>query len=39
MGVDAAKTEKWFLRNCKWTMGRTCTAQEKGDFLAYFQSQ
>ena len=36
---DAAKIEKWFLRNCKWTMNRTCTAQEKGDFLAYFQSQ
>jgi len=35
---DASKIEKWFLRNCKWTMGRTCTAQEKGDFLAYFQS-
>jgi len=36
---DLAKIEKWFLRNCKWTMNRTCTAQEKGDFLAYFQSQ
>ncbi|MDX8394827.1 MAG: DUF1924 domain-containing protein [Mariprofundaceae bacterium] len=36
---DAAKIEKWFLRNCKWTMNRICTPQEKGDFLAYFQSQ
>ncbi|RLL53686.1 DUF1924 domain-containing protein [Mariprofundus sp. EBB-1] len=36
---DPVKIEKWFLRNCKWTMNRTCTAQEKGDFLAYFQSQ
>ncbi len=36
---DAANIEKWFLRNCKWTMNRTCTPQEKGDFLAYFQSQ
>ena len=36
---DAAKIEKWFLRNCKWTMGRECTPQEKGDFLAYFQSE
>lgn len=37
--TDAAKIEKWFGRNCKWTMGRACTAQEKGDFLKYIQSQ
>ena len=37
--TDAAKIEKWFGRNCKWTMGRECTAQEKGDFLKYIQSQ
>ena len=36
---DAANIEKWFLRNCKWTLGRECTAQEKGDFLSYFQSE
>jgi len=36
---DPAKIEKWFLRNCKWTLGRECTVQEKGDFLAYFQSE
>jgi len=36
---DPAKIEKWFLRNCKWTLGRECTAQEKGDFLAWFLSQ
>jgi len=36
---DPAKIEKWFMRNCKWTLGRECTAQEKGDFLAYFQSE
>ena len=36
---DPAKIEKWFKRNCKWTLGRECTAQEKGDFLAYFQSE
>lgn len=35
---DPAKIEKWFLRNCKGTIGRECTAQEKGDFLTYFQS-
>ncbi len=31
------KIEKWFMRNCKWTLGRECTAQEKGDFLLYIQ--
>lgn len=36
---DPKKIEKWFLRNCKWTMGRECTAQEKGNFLAYFLSE
>jgi hypothetical protein len=37
--IDADKIEKWFVRNCKWTMGRECTAQEKGDFLKFIQSQ
>ncbi|MEO5363708.1 MAG: DUF1924 domain-containing protein [Magnetococcus sp. DMHC-8] len=32
---DAEKVEKWFLRNCKGTLGRTCTSQEKGDFLTF----
>ncbi len=32
---DPEKVEKWFKRNCTWTWGRECTAQEKGDFLAY----
>jgi len=32
---DAAKVEKWFRRNCNDVLGRTCTAQEKGDVLAY----
>jgi len=36
--TDPAKVEKWFLRNCKATLGRECTAQEKGDFLTYIQS-
>jgi hypothetical protein len=34
---DAAKIEKWFKRNCKWTLERECTAQEKGDFLSYLR--
>lgn len=32
---DAANVEKWFGRNCRWTLGRECTPQEKADFLAY----
>ncbi|HEX5636129.1 MAG TPA: DUF1924 domain-containing protein, partial [Gammaproteobacteria bacterium] len=37
--TDIKQIEKWFLRNCKGTWGRECTAQEKGDFLVYIQSQ
>jgi len=29
--------KKWLKRNCKWTIGRECSAQEKGDFLAYLK--
>jgi hypothetical protein len=36
---DAKKIEKWFKRNCKWTLGRACTPQEKGDFLLFLQQQ
>jgi len=32
---DAANIEKWFARNCQWTLGRECSAQEKGDVLTY----
>lgn len=32
---DIAKIRKWLKRNCKWTLGRECTAQEKGDVLTY----
>jgi hypothetical protein len=31
--------KKWFKRNCKWVLGRECTAQEKGDFLEYLKGQ
>ncbi len=34
--TDQKKIEKWFKRNCEWTWGRECTAQEKGDFLKFF---
>ena len=35
---DAAKVEKWFKRNCNDVLSRACTAQEKGDFMAYVLS-
>ena len=33
--TDAAKTEKWFRRNCNDVAGRECTAAEKADVLAW----
>ncbi len=36
--ADAAKTEKWFKRNCNDVLGRACTAQEKADVLAWLIS-
>ncbi len=33
-----AKVEKWFKRNCNDVLGRACTAQEKGDVLAWLQT-
>ena len=36
---DRRQIEKWFKRNCKWTLGRECTAQEKGDLLSFLRSQ
>jgi hypothetical protein len=35
----AAEIEKWFTRNCKWTFGRECSAQEKGDLLTWLATQ
>lgn len=32
---DPAKVDKWFRRNCKDVVSRACTAEEKGDVLAY----
>ena len=37
--TDRKKIEKWFKRNCKWTLGRECTPQEKSDFLSYIRQQ
>jgi len=36
---DKKFIEKWFKRNCKWVVGRECTAQEKGDFLVYLRDK
>ncbi|MDH4191207.1 MAG: DUF1924 domain-containing protein [Betaproteobacteria bacterium] len=36
--ADAAKTEKWFRRNCNDVLKRACTAREKGDFIAFVSS-
>lgn len=32
---DSAKVEKWFRRNCRDVLERECSAQEKGDVLAW----
>ncbi|MCC6209760.1 MAG: DUF1924 domain-containing protein [Burkholderiales bacterium] len=33
--TDAARSEKWFGRNCKDVLGRVCTSAEKADVLAF----
>ena len=37
--TDAEHVEKWLARNCKWTLGRECTPQEKGDFLVMIRAK
>lgn len=36
--ADAAKSEKWFKRNCHDVLGRACTPLEKGDVVTYLTS-
>jgi uncharacterized membrane protein len=36
--TDAAKTEKWFRRNCNDVLGRECSAGEKADVLGWLLS-
>jgi len=36
--TDPSKVEKWFKHNCGDVLGRACTAQEKGDVLAFLRS-
>lgn len=33
--TDAAKTEKWFRRNCNDVLARECSAGEKADMLSW----
>ena len=36
--TNLKKVRKWLKRNCKWTLGRECNAQEKGDILKFIQT-
>lgn len=36
--TNQAQADKWFDRNCKQVLGRTCTAQEKGDFVTFMET-
>ena len=36
--ADAAKTEKWFRRNCNDVLGRECSPGEKADVMAWLLS-
>jgi cytochrome c peroxidase len=36
--TDPVKVERWFTRNCHSVYGRACTAEEKGNFIAYMSS-
>ena len=36
--TDPVKVEKWFKRHCGDVLGRACTAQEKGDVIAFLRS-
>src|SRR5664279_3245554 len=37
--TDAKDIEKWLTRNCKWTLGRECTPQEKGNVLVMIKGR
>lgn len=36
--TDPVKVEKWFGRNCREVVGRTCTPAEKADFVAFMSA-
>lgn len=37
--TDVRQVKKWLSRNCKSTLGRECSVQEKGDILTWLRSQ
>jgi len=37
--TELSEMRKWLLRNCKSTLGRECTAEEKGDVLTWLRNQ
>jgi len=37
--TDVEHIEKWFGRNCKWTLNRDCTPQEKGNVLVMLRTK
>ncbi|HLG22896.1 MAG TPA: DUF1924 domain-containing protein, partial [Candidatus Manganitrophaceae bacterium] len=37
--ADGDFIEKWFKRNCKWTLGRECGPAEKGSVLLFLRSR
>src|SRR5207249_8589588 len=37
--TDVEKIEKWLARTCKWTLGRECSPQEKGNFLVMIRAK
>lgn len=37
--ADIKKIKKWLKRNCKWTIGRECSAEEKTHLLTFLKQQ
>lgn len=37
--TEIKKIKKWFMRNCKWTIGQECSAQQKADILTFLKQQ
>lgn len=37
--TSTREIKKWLKRNCKWTLGRECTAAEKTNLLTYIKQQ
>lgn len=36
--TELKQINKWFVRNCRRTLGRECATQEKGNYLAYYKN-